>query len=73
MDDDCLICGNCWWVDCENPADYEFNVHLKRHGRTLFDGVVDLCSGHATYAAQTNHVSLDWKALEQALVRQQVA
>jgi len=67
--DPCLICGNCWWTRCDQPADYEFDVHLKREGRTVFDGVVDLCTAHAKHAAKTGHVNIDWRALEQALAR----
>jgi hypothetical protein len=71
-DDDCQICGNCWWTDCTNPADYEFDVFLKRHGNPVYDGTVDLCAGHARRAAATGNVNVSWGALEQALARQKV-
>lgn len=68
--DDCHICGTCWWVNCTNDADYELDVVLKRHGQVAYDGAVDLCAGHLDYASRTGHVNVDWIALEQALARQ---
>jgi hypothetical protein len=65
-DDDCVICGNCWWSECFAPADYVLDVKLKYHGGIPWDGPVDLCAGHARYAMRTNHLNLNWTALEQA-------
>lgn len=65
--DDCYICGDCWWIDCPNPADYSMDVDLKRHGRPLFSGKVDICHGHYVLV-HANGGRLDLKplALEQA-------
>lgn len=67
--DGCKICGDCWWVDCANAADYEVDIDLKRNGMHVYGGPVDLCAGHAKYAMSTGSLSLDWTALEQALER----
>jgi hypothetical protein len=63
----CHICGQCWWVDCPNDADYSIDATLKRHGETIFDGKVELCTGHAEQAlASKGQLSLNWMAIEQA-------
>ena len=69
-DDDCVICGCCWWSGCDNDADYEDDVDLKRHSLPVYSGKVDLCAGHHRYAAMTGHMNLKWAAVEQALARQ---
>lgn len=69
-DAECHICGNCWWQDCDNPADYEVDVELKRHGLHLYSGKVDLCQGHAEFATRGQMMNLRWASIEQALARQ---
>ena len=70
MPDDfgCHICGTCWWVHCENDADYSMDVALKRHGKPLYDGKIELCAGHARLAHERNgRLDLNWLAVEQAV------
>jgi hypothetical protein len=63
----CHICGTCWWVGCENDADYSLDVALKRHGKPLYDGKVELCAGHTQLAHERNgRLDLNWLAIEQA-------
>jgi hypothetical protein len=71
-DDDCLVCGLCYWEKCDNDADYTDDVVLKRGNPPLivFDGKVDLCAGHHAYAERTGHMNLKWAALEQAIAKQ---
>lgn len=70
-DDGCHICGDCWWVNCPNPADYSDDVVIKRHGSTLYEGEIDLCAGHARYWRQNGgRLDLNWLAIEQALALQ---
>ena len=65
--DGCHICGGCWWVDCENEADYTMDVSLRRHGAPLYDGKVDLCAGHTRLVhSNGGRLDLDWTAVEQA-------
>ena len=67
-DGKCHICGTCWWVGCENPADYTIDVALRRNGLPLYDGDVDLCAGHYRHAQATRgRLDLSWDAIEQAL------
>lgn len=66
----CFICGMCYWTDCKNDADYRHDVVLKRAGKTIFDGEVELCGGHTRFAQQSGHVNVRWEALEQALALQ---
>jgi len=69
MDSDsgCMICGSCWWVDCKNSADYRMDVDLKRNGKQIYSGDVDLCAGHARLVhANGGRMDLNWKAIEQA-------
>lgn len=69
----CHICGDCWWFECPNPADYSVDVGLKRHGRPLFSGEIDLCAGHYRFAAENGgHLNLKPLAIEQALAAQRV-
>lgn len=71
MSSDCVICGQCWWAGCDLAADYELDVPIKRHGRLIYDGHIDLCAGHARYAVSSGgHLNLNWTALEQAIARQ---
>jgi hypothetical protein len=71
VNDDCHICGTCWWVDCENDADYSMDVDLKRHGLPLFSGRIELCGGHARFArTRGGRLELNWLAIEQAIARQ---
>lgn len=65
----CHICGKCWWVDCENDADYAIDVSLKRHQAfIMYEGKVDLCGGHYRLAVERKgRLNLNWKAIEQAV------
>lgn len=64
----CHICGKCWWVSCENDADYTLDVSLKRRGKPLYDGKVELCAGHTQLAAdRQGRLNLNWLAIEQAI------
>jgi hypothetical protein len=66
----CHICGTCWWVDCDNDADYSIDVDVaKRHGDPVFySGKVDLCGGHFRVARDKGgRLNLNWLAVEQAL------
>lgn len=69
-DSDCVICGNCWWEGCDNPADHEDDVELKRRRLPVYSGVVDLCDGHHKHAMLTGRMNLKWAAIEQAIARQ---
>lgn len=65
---DCHICGTCWWVDCPNDADYVMReVEVKRHKLPVYTGDIELCSGHAEVATRERRLDLNWLALEQAL------
>lgn len=68
--DPCFVCGLCYWAECPNSADFSHDVVLKRAGRTVFDGEVELCAGHTRFAQQSGHVNVRWEALEQALALQ---
>ena len=72
MSDECFICGTCWWTGCQNDADYTMDVELKRHGRLVYSGKVDLCAGHTRFAGGSGSLNIGWAALEQALARQHV-
>lgn len=64
----CYVCGDCWWVGCENDADYSMDVDLKRKGLPLYSGKVELCGGHTTQVHQNGgRMDLKWEAVEQAL------
>jgi hypothetical protein len=67
-DPDCHICGRCYWNGCDNDADYEVDVDLKRNGLPLYSGKVDLCAGHHRVGA-SGSMNLKWVAIEQALMR----
>lgn len=68
--DGCHICGTCWWVDCENDADYAMDVDLKRKGIPLYSGRIELCGGHTRQAhANGGRLDLNWTAVEQAIAR----
>jgi hypothetical protein len=44
------------------------DVDLKRHGRPLYSGLVDLCGGHTRLAHKNGgRLDLNWIAIEQAL------
>lgn len=65
--DGCHICGDCWWHECNNPADYSMDVDLKRGGLPLFSGKVELCGGHTRYVHENGgRMDLDPVAIEQA-------
>lgn len=67
----CHVCGDCWWVKCDLPADYRVDVALKRNGLPLYDGEVDLCSGHYRKMCDSGgRLDLSWEAIEQALAFQ---
>lgn len=73
MPDDfgCHICGTCWWVHCENDADYVLRqVEVKRHMLPVYTGDVELCAGHSAVATRERRLDLNWVALEQAIARQ---
>jgi hypothetical protein len=72
-DEDCHICGKCWWNGCENDADFALEVDLKRGGLPLYLGKVDLCGGHTQQAsANGGRLNLNWRAIEQALARDRI-
>lgn len=67
-DTGCHICGTCWWVNCENDADYALDVALKRQGKPLYSGKIELCTGHTHLAHERNgRLDLNWDAVEQAV------
>jgi hypothetical protein len=44
------------------------DVALKRHGKPLYDGKVELCGGHTRLAQERNgRLDLNWLAIEQAI------
>lgn len=72
--DGCQICGTCWWVDCDNDADYVMDVDLKRKGLTVYSGKIELCAGHTRFThSNGGRLDLNWTAIEQALVRDRVS
>lgn len=69
-DDDCLICGDCWWNACGNPADYTItDCELTYRGSHAYRGDVDLCTGHMAQAQILGRVNVDWRVLEQAIAK----
>lgn len=71
-DEDCRVCGLCWWTDCGNDADVTVHVELKQtsNNHPVYDGPVDLCAGHARWAETTNgRLNIDWAAIHQAIAR----
>lgn len=72
MSEKCHVCGDCWWVSCDNPADYTKDVDLKRHGLPVYSGGVDLCAGHNELVDRTGRMNLKWEAVEQALAMKKV-
>ncbi len=64
---DCHICGDCWWQDCDLPADYEMDVDLKRKGSLIYSGNVELCAGHKDFVhLNGGRMNLKPLAIEQA-------
>jgi len=66
----CYACldGVCWWVSCDNDADFVLDVALKRHGKPLYSGKIELCHGHTRVAQERNgRLDLNWEAVEQAI------
>lgn len=44
------------------------DVDLRRHGKPLYSGLVDLCWGHARFAhSNGGRLDLNWDAITQAL------
>lgn len=67
----CHICGQCWWVHCENDADYTIRrADIKRNRKTVYIGDIDLCAGHARFAEHYKRLDLNWLAIEQAIALQ---
>ena len=67
LGDKCYVCGDCWWQECQNDADYSHDVDLKRGGLPVFAGKVELCGGHSQLALRTGRMDIKWEAIEQAL------
>ena len=70
-DDECFVCGKCWWEQCDNDADYEVDVELQQvsNRMTAYNGKVDLCGGHYHLASQTGRMNIKWEAIHQAIAR----
>lgn len=77
LNDDCHICGTCWWNDCPNDGDVEledvtisYRSPSALHASLVKVGTLDLCGGHYRQWKADGRLNLKWVAIEQALVRE---
>lgn len=79
VNQDCHICGVCYWQDCTNDADNEihdatisYRSPSLAHPALVKVGTIDLCGGHFRQWQADGRLNLKWVAIEQALTRESI-